>query len=274
MKFDHRVLAVPLILALAAPAGRSGAEPATTASSEAYAVRAAFLTGENETALAPIGDITGTAPPSYELSTTMPSVTASLLLDGNPEPLPDLVVSLKGVDSKAASPGSTADSLATAEASLRSAQLTLQYFPPVPAADQEPQPFLLLSVGRLSADAGYRQVLPGGTAGSGKAQIDSLSISGGLVDGKTLSYSGSPSANTVLYQSPTVVIYLDRQIQQGSADCETPVNGCVFDVQGQITNAIDIRLHDAKLGSRTVSGLIVVGHAAAGGGSGLQAGSE
>ena len=70
--------------------------------------------------------------------------------------------------------------------------------------------------------------------------------------------------NTVLFQSATVTITLDEQVQAGLVTCDLT---CHFNPVGITTDAIDVELHNANLEGHAVSGHIVVAQAKAGTGS-------
>ncbi len=97
---------------------------------------------------------------------------------------------------------------------------------------------------------------------SGDASFGSLTISGSLVGGKTLTFSGDAAPNTVLFQSATVTITLDKQTL---SDFLPPVAGTALPVSPNriTTDALDIQLNHASVGGQIVTGDIRLGESSA-----------
>lgn len=99
----------------------------------------------------------------------------------------------------------------------------------------------------------------------GSASFGSLSITGSLVGSKTITYSGSAPANTVLYKSPTstvnqtpaVTITANKQIVDGLISCSPT---CTFTPDSIEVHALDISLNNALILNRPVTGDIVLGN--------------
>jgi hypothetical protein len=93
---------------------------------------------------------------------------------------------------------------------------------------------------------------------TGDASFKSLSVTGALVGGKTLTFSGDAAANTVLYSSSTVTITLDAQTLLLPPAAASGMIGPSI-----TTDAIDIRFNDAKFGGHTISGDFAIGQSSA-----------
>ena len=93
----------------------------------------------------------------------------------------------------------------------------------------------------------------------GGASFGSLMIGGALI-GKTLTFAGTPTANTILYQSASVTITLDKQTLSEFL----PPSGLAPIRPNRITtDAIDISLNHAHLFGTTISGDITLGETSA-----------
>jgi len=93
---------------------------------------------------------------------------------------------------------------------------------------------------------------------SGDASFHSLTITGGLVGGETLTFSGNAAANTVLYKSSTVTITLDEQTLLLPPGATSGTIGPSI-----TTDAIDIQLNHAKVGAQTITGAFDIGQSSA-----------
>jgi hypothetical protein len=92
---------------------------------------------------------------------------------------------------------------------------------------------------------------------AGDASFHSLTIAGGLLGGKMLTFSGDAAPNTVIYSSPTVTITLDKQ-----SELLPPATGGVIGPT-VFTDAIDIQFNRAKFGGNTISGHFDIGQSSA-----------
>jgi hypothetical protein len=98
---------------------------------------------------------------------------------------------------------------------------------------------------------------------SGTASFGELIITGSLVGGKTLTYSGTPPANYLLFSNAEVSITLNEQV----ATTVTCVVGqeCTVIPDGIIhVEAVHIALTKADIFGRIVSGDFFLGEAQAG----------
>ena len=140
-------------------------------------------------------------------------------------------------------------------ASVGRATLTMNINPPPGVEIPIPYPALLVKTSGVSSQASYSNIVVGPTSVTGSATIQSLKITGTLLD-KTVTYSGDAPPNTVIYDGPHVTITLNRQLQEGTVVCSP---GCAIETTGIRVSAIEIRLHNAQVDGHTISGRIILG---------------
>ena len=228
--------------------------------------------GSNYVALGPVGQVYGAAPPAFNHSQKVHSFDQAYDLDAADTNRPTLNVAATNVVTDATSSGIGVDSIGVqATSDAATANFLLTDYPKFALG------VLGLSVSATlvhsESDASYvfgpDRCFLGGTASFG-----SLVIGGGLI-GKTLTFSGTAAANTILYHSPTVTITLDKQvlsdflppgaIQPGGpmlpASGASAANGTVpIIAPNQITtDAIDIHLNHAPAFGLALSGDITLG---------------
>jgi hypothetical protein len=93
---------------------------------------------------------------------------------------------------------------------------------------------------------------------SGDASFHSLTVTGALVNGDTLSFSGNAAPDTVLYKSSTVTITLDDQHLLLPPAAASGITGPTI-----ITDAIDIQFNHAKFAGQTITGDFDIGQSSA-----------
>jgi hypothetical protein len=210
------------------------------------------------TTISPYALVSGEAPPAYDDTSSIglvdrtyhltPGDPNSLLLDmrasdivNNAESLPHVIAGQIGAQG-------TAD--------IGSANLTLT---------DSPNPMLPLSVLELSVNATGIQsqsdssVGPdGGSFLGGDASFHSLTITGLMVGGETLTFSGNAAADTVLYKSSTVTITLDEQTLLLPPGATGGAIGPSI-----TTDAIDIQLNHAHFAGQTITGDLAIGQSSA-----------
>jgi hypothetical protein len=228
-------------------------------SSSADSFSGALDANGSTTTISPFALVSGEAPPAYDDTSSIaafdhtyhltPGDSNTLLLDmrasdmvNNAESLPEVIAGQVG---------------ARGTADLGSANLTLV---------DNPNPMLPLSVLELSVKASGIQsestssVGPNGDSFlNGDASFHSLTVTGALVGGETLTFSGDAAADTVLYKSSSVTITLDEQTLL------LPPGATGGSVGPSITtDAIDIQLNHAKYGNQTITGNFAIGQSSAG----------
>ncbi len=94
---------------------------------------------------------------------------------------------------------------------------------------------------------------------SGDASFRHLTVTGALVGGKTLRFSGDAAPDTVLYKSSTVTITLDEQtLLLPPAATGGGIIGPTI-----TTDAIDIQFNHAKFAGQTITGDFAIGQSSA-----------
>jgi hypothetical protein len=262
----RKIVAVSVFGAIVLSAELVFAGQGSAASSQAYGISAEFTSGGNTVSLEPVANIEGSAPPAYDDTVAADNFHQIVPLTEGNAPVPSLFVN--GVDfrSHVASAGFGVDSISsTGDAFTKSVNVALMLNPPPPTAGGQPagpvpQPFLELSAAQITSSASYRLVVPNHSSVGGTAMFINLSISGTLVGRQVLRFSGSAAPNTLLFQSPSVTITLNRRSVVGLISC-TPQ--CVFTPYSNTTVAVDIVLTNARLNGKVVSGEIILGQSSA-----------
>ena len=242
--------------------GLFAAENASAASGSALGLTADFTIDGVSTTIAPVNELGSGTASTYDKTTSIGSYSKVLVLTADGGSLPTLTIDtlaerthLKGGF------GIDTDS-ALAAMSVASINLKLAPYTP-PNSGVVAAPYLQITATKVSETASYNiiAIVPSRTTLLATGTIDTLTVTGPLVGGKTLTFSGSPKENTVLYQSPTVTITLNRRIRNGLISCSPK---CVFTPYSVNATGIDITLNDAKLGTHTVSGDISIASGAVG----------
>ena len=122
-------------------------------------------------------------------------------------------------------------------------------------------PFLQVSAHGLHESGSFTRVVPSHDTISSASDIDDLVISGTLVGNKTLRFDGAAKPNHILYRSPTVTVTLNQTTSTDLISCEPKCVVTPFSVR---TSVLNISLDKAPIGSRKVTGQIVIGGADAG----------
>jgi hypothetical protein len=92
---------------------------------------------------------------------------------------------------------------------------------------------------------------------AGDASFHSVKITGALVNGDTLAFSGNAAPDTVLYKSSTVTITLDDQHLLLPPAASGIIGPTI------ITDAIDIQLNHATFAGQTITGNFDIGQSSA-----------
>jgi hypothetical protein len=231
------------------------------ASSSAYGIDGTF-TSENQTIeVGPIGAVAGKAPRPYNKTVRVAKINKSAAIVEGSLPIPTFFLDASGIKSHAASQGIAIDSVsAEGDAAIKSLNLMISLNPPPPGASPLPLPFLALSGTAIASSANFSRVFPGTPVVTGSAEFGSLSIIGSLIGYQTLTYAGSAPKNTVIYQSPTVTITLNKEVVAGVISCQLR---CAFTPSGITTRAVDISLNNADIRGSAVTGDIAIAESAA-----------
>lgn len=234
------------------------------ASSEAFAIHARFTGDHMTTELGPVAATQASAPPAYSKTKAVRSFTGSIAI---PPLVPNTIFPIVAnftanasmLRSHVVSSGIKLDSVsASGQSAIAAANLQIAN-PPGPTGAPPPVPFLTVVAGDVATSANYAKVFPSSVSVSGSASFGSLSISGSLVGNSVITYSGSASKNTVLYQSATITITADEQMVTGTISCPP----CQFMPAAIKVHGLDIKLDHALIDGRPVSGDIALGAASA-----------
>jgi hypothetical protein len=226
--------------------------------SMADALSGRFVADGDLTTLPAVAPAQGSAPPSYNHKDALPDYAKVLNIAHKLAPPAALYAHLTGVWDHVMGSGFGVDShVSEGDASIATAALMLNLNPP-PTAGIVP---LLISATGVHASASYR-VVPRSTLVSGTASFGELIITGSLLGGTTLTYSGTPPANYLLFSNAEVSITLNEQV----ATTVTCVVGqeCTVIPDGIHVEAVHVALTKADIFGRIVSGDLFLGEAQAG----------
>ncbi|QWF70434.1 hypothetical protein KEF85_13985 [Methylomonas paludis] len=181
-------------------------------------------------------------------------------------PTPTLTVTANGIRSKIFSSGIQIDTASTlADSAIDNTVISLALNPPPPtkSAQLYPQPFLQITVNRLSSSSSFNRVFPNFTTPTGDTNIGFLQLSGSLINSKTpLQYKGHPSKDYVLFQNQQLTVTLNRQLIAALVSCTVGPSsgGCQTTAESITTDAINISITNAEIDGQAVSGEINIGH--------------
>lgn len=254
----NRTLICGVLLAATAGAVQAGSSPVSP-TSQAAALSAQLTVDDVATNFGPLASVEGSDPGPYDNKVSLAhektdvSLAPSLLT-------PTLSLDAHDLHAEVKSGGVGIDTLgAEAQTSLGATTLSLKIrslpstTPPVPA------PLLTVTLKSAHAHSEFSEVVPMPATAKGSAGFDSLTISGTLINGATLHFTGNMKPNTVVYSTPQVTITLNRQLRVGIVSC-TPT--CTFTLSAFATQAIDISVNHAKWYGHKISGEIAIGQTA------------
>jgi hypothetical protein len=236
--------------------GLLAAEAASAASASAIDLTADFTTDGIGTSIDPVNELDSGASSTYDKTKSIKSYSKVLVLTADGGSPPALTIDTLAERSHIKGGFGLDTDSAAAAASVASINLKLAPYTP-PNSGVIAAPYLQITATKISETANYDliAIVPSRTTVSSVGMIDTLTITGPLVGGKTLKFSGSPKENTILYQSPTVTITLNQKITDALISCSPR---CISSLYNANAAAIDVRLNNAKLGARKVSGNISI----------------
>jgi hypothetical protein len=243
--------------------GLSGAWAGTAlaAGASAYGITANFTADGVKTVINPVNPLKGGTTTTFDHAKNSGAYQKTLLLAAGATPVPALVVTAKNFLSHVKG-GFGVDTIsAEGEATTTGLDISLQLYPPAPGP--VPQPFLHITVNQIKDTASYNLVVPKLAGVDASAEISGLAVSGSLLHGETLQYSGAPGQNHVLFQSATMTITVNQRISAELISCSPK---CVVTPVSIGASALEITLTNANINGHKVSGQIDV--------SGADAGSE
>jgi hypothetical protein len=211
--------------------------------------------GRSQTSFGPVGQAAGAAPPAFHQTRRIAAFKHSYGGDAPNQAF--LQIDATNLVNTANSPGLGVDAISTqATSDLGSANIVLtdNALKDVSILGLAVSATLIHSESDASFVFGQTQGYLGGSASFGSLKI------GGALIGKTLSFAGTPTANTILYQSASVTITLDKQTLSEFL----PPSGLAPIGPNRITtDAIDISLNHAHLFGTTISGNFTLGETSA-----------
>jgi hypothetical protein len=234
-------------------------QEARAAGASAFGISASFSSGGATTVINPVNPLKGGTSTTFDKTANSGAYQKTLLLAAGATPVPALVVSAKNFQSHVKG-GFGVDTIsAEGDANATGLDISLQLYPPVPGP--VPQPFLHITAAAVHDNGSYNLVVPALAGVDASAFISGLTVTGTLLHGVTLQYSGAPARNHILFQSPTMTITLDQRISAELISC-TPK--CVITPVSIGATAIEITLTNANINGHKVSGQIDIGGTAAG----------
>jgi len=239
----------------------SAVDPVTAGSldaSMADALSGRFVADGDLTILPAVAPTQGSAPPSYNYKEALPDYVNVLDIAHKLAPPAALYAHLTGVWDHVMGGEFGVDShVSEGDTSIATAALMFNLNPTAPPAGSVP---LLISATGVHANAIY-SVVRRSTLVSGTASFGELIITGSLLGGMTLTYSGTPPANYILFSNAEVSITLNEQVAT-TATCTVDQECTVTD--GIQVVAVHVALTNADIAGRIVSGDFFLGEAQAG----------
>jgi hypothetical protein len=230
---------------------------ALASGSSAFGLSANFTTGGVNTAIEPVNPLNNGTASVYNKTRNSGAYNKVLPLDTGTAP-PVLTVAASNLRSHISHLFGVDTSYVVAQATASG--LTLNLAPLKGASTIVVAPYLQITVESVQQTGNYNWVAPNRTMVSSAGSIKNLVVTGTLVGGKTLTFSGVPKPDQVLFQSPTVTITLGQSI---SAELISCMPKCVTTPYFINTSGLQVTLTNAAMGDRKVSGQITVdgGHA-------------
>jgi hypothetical protein len=258
----------PAILAISGTLAALAAAPVMAGSldaSMADALSARFTANGFLTTLPAVAPVQGSAQPSYNNQDSLPGYNKTLIIADKLEPPPALYAYLTGIWNHVMGSGVGVDSYGSeGDTKIATAELSLNLNRPATAGILTLVPPLQISATQVQASASYNVVVPRRTFVSGTANFGELTITGSLVGGETLTSSGTPPANHILFSNAEVSITLNEQAIEATTLTCVVGQGCTVIPGGIYVAAVHVALTKANIFGRIVSGDFFLGEAQAG----------
>jgi hypothetical protein len=230
--------------------------------SMADALSAQFTAQGFSTTLPALASVQGSAPPSYNKQDSLPGYNKILNIAHKLESPPALYAHLTGIWDHVMGSGIGVDSHGSeGDTKIATAALSLNLNPPPSTTMLVP---LQISATGVQASANYNVVVPRPALVSGTANFGDLTITGSLLGGNTLTYSGTPPANHILFSNDEVSITLNEQVIEATTVTCVVGQGCTIIPGGIYVAAVHVALTNANIFGRIVSGDFFLGEAQAG----------
>jgi hypothetical protein len=235
---------------------------ALASSSSAFGLSANFTVGGINTAIEPVNPLNNGTAAVYNKTRNSGAYSTALTLDTGTAP-PVLTVAASNLRSHVSHLFGLGSSFVVAEAAASGLNLNLA--PLKGTSGVVVAPYLQITAERVEQTGNYNHTAPNRTTAVSEGAIKNLVVTGTLVGGKTLKFSGAPKPDQILFQSPTVTITLGQSISAALISCEPK---CVTTPYFINISGLQVTLTDAVMGNRKVSGQITVdgGHAGLAGG--------
>jgi hypothetical protein len=231
--------------------------------SMADALSGQFIVNGFSTTLPAVAPVQGSAPPSYDQRNSLLGYDKVQNIAHHQAPPIALHAHLTGVWNHVMGTGMGVDSHGSeADTQIATAALSLNLNPPPPTA--VPLVPLEISATGVQASANYNVVVPRPAFVSGTASFDDLTITGSLLEGKTLTYRGTPPANYTLFSNAELTITLNEQVTVATLVTCVINRDCTVTPGGIHVRAVHVALTKADIFGRIVSGDVFLGEAHAG----------
>jgi hypothetical protein len=232
----------------AAAAATLGAPPT------ALGVQAQLTIDGTATQFGPVAFVEGNPSGAYDNKTDVEH-EADIIALAPIAPTPTLFVNAHDLLARVQSTGIQIDSESTVStASVGSISVSLGV---MPLGDTfTPAPILTITGSGIDSDVNFTRVFPGPAVVTAGAGVNSLAINGTLLGNLNLKYSGKAKPNTVIYDTPTMTITLNKEMRVGIISCDPT---CTFTVTAITTVAVDVSLYKAPWQGHKITGDIAVG---------------
>jgi hypothetical protein len=251
-----RVAAVALAIAglaaaaIAAPASAQGAP-----SSLAYGLYGALSSQGTGTATARVGMASGKGGLAFSHYSSVPLFSEALGIVSKGAVIGEMAFVTSGILAHTSGTGTKGATVQIeSDASVASVSIELSLLPTT--ANPTPAPLLTLTAINVASQVMDTQTLPAVSTPVGTASFGGLSLSGSLVGGKTLTFSGAAPANTVLYDDAFMTVTLNQQIVTGTIVCAPT---CQFVPKAMTANAIAVQMHKELIAGKPAASTIYVG---------------
>ncbi len=255
-----RILPATVSLLLIASGGalaQSTTGPVSGVPVNAYGIGATFTVGNHTAALAPTPAVAGGTVP-YDKTVTLEQLNAKIALEAQTGTKPTLFVNGSGLTVHTAAPVGV-DTI-TRESDVLERNMTASLnLDPLPPSTVHPQPYLNIVAQSIVSSAHYTAQIPGTPSVAGATRFGTLTISGQLVNGAVLNFSGPIKPNTIVYETAGITIVLNRQITASVSACPA----CTGVPTSIAVDAISVTLNQATVDGVKVTGEITIGHSLA-----------
>jgi len=227
--------------------------PAFAEGSYVDALQGSFTSQGTGTLIQPVGrtGYSGGAPYSTHSSVLLFDEAIGLVSKG--AIIGEAAIEATGMAMHASNAASHGALTVEADTTIASAEVLLNLLPPT---GPTPPPLLKLTASGISNTLTDVQTLPLPSVQTGITHFTTLTLTGSLVGGKTLTFTGDAPANTVLYDDQYLTVTLNQQIVTGMIEC-TPT--CTFVPLQMAANAIAIQMNKEPIAGKPANGNFFIG---------------